>query len=107
MTDTNIKMVRGDTLAFGLEFEYLSQDLDACYFSCKTSYSATDYVFQKSLGDGISKVEDGQYRVRVAPEDTANVTAGHYYYDLQIEVNSDVYTLMKGALEIEADVTRG
>lgn len=106
MADKNITMVRGDTLAFGMEFEGLDQNLTSAYFSCKSSYSASSYVFRKYLGNGITKVSTGKYRVRVAPEDTANVAAGHYYYDLQIAVNSDVFTIMKGTLTIEADVTR-
>lgn len=105
MTDKNISMVRGDTLAFGIEIEGLEQDLDSAHFSCKESYSATSYIFHKTLEDGISKVSDGQYRVRVAPEDTQGIDAGNYYYDLQIGVNSDVFTIMKGSLTIEPDVT--
>ena len=105
MADTNLTMVRGDTLAFGLEFDGLNQDLDSCFFSCKESYSANDYVFNKSLADGISKVSDGKYRVRVAPEDTIGVEAGVYFYDLQIGVNDDIFTIMKGSITIEPNVT--
>ena len=34
----NIKMVRGDTLSFGIEYAFddkSHQDLETCYFSCK------------------------------------------------------------------------
>lgn len=105
MADKNITMTRGDTLSFGLEIEGLEQDLDTAYFTCKSSFSATSNVFQKSLGDGISKVATGQYRCRVAPEDTEGLVAGTYYYDFEIGVNDDIFTLMKGALIIEPDVT--
>lgn len=105
MIDTNIQMVRGDTLAFGMEIEGLGTNLDSCYFTCKKSFQG-DVVFQKSLSDGVSKVSDGVYRIRVAPEDTFNVEAGNYYYDFQIGVNSDVFTLLRGILMIQNDVTR-
>ena len=105
MADFNITMVRGDTLSFGLEFEGLEQDLDTAYMSCKSSYSATSNSFQKSLGNGITKVETGKYRVRVAPADTANLTAGTYYYDLQIGVNDDIFTIMYGSLTLLPDIT--
>ena len=105
MTDEIISMVRGDTLAFGMEFEDLDQDLETAFFSCRQSYEG-EIVFQKSLSDGISKVEDGKYRCRVAPEDTASVAAGKYYYDLEIGVNGDKFTILKGVLDIEPDVTR-
>lgn len=33
--DTNLEMVRGDTLAFAIEIEGLDQNLDSAFFSCK------------------------------------------------------------------------
>ena len=48
----------------------------------------------------------GDYIVRIAPEDTKNLETGMYYYDLQIELNGDVFTVLNGALKIESDVTR-
>lgn len=106
----NLKMVRGDTLSFGIEYSFDDesvQDLDTCYFSCKQNADDEEYIFQKSLNDGISKVDDGKYRVRVAPEDTENVEVGNYYYDLEIGLNDDIFTIIKGVLSIESDITRG
>lgn len=105
MNDTNISMVRGDTLSFGMEFEGLNQDLDSAYFTAKDSYLNPVPLFQKSIGDGITKVETGVYRVRVAPTDTDTATPGTYYYDLQVTLNGDVFTIMKGTLTIDYDVT--
>ncbi len=103
--DKNIRMIRGDTLSFGLEFEGLEQDLESAYFTVKSSYSDTKPVFQKSLDNGITKSDTGKYRVRVAPEDTKYVEADKYFYDLQIGVNSDIFTILKGTIDIEDDVT--
>lgn len=103
--EQNITMVRGDTLSFGMEFEDLDQDLTSAYFSVKKSYSDSSYTLQKSLGSGITKVETGKYRVRVAPSDTANVDAGNYFYDLQVSANSDVFTILRGMLTILPEVT--
>lgn len=106
MKDTNLTMVKGDTLAFGVEIEGLDHDLATAYFSCKKDPNDDEYVFQKELNDGISKVETGKYRVRVAPADTASLEIGDYYYDLQIGVNSDIYTILRGKLTIEYEITR-
>ena len=103
-TTFNIDMVRGDTLSFGMEIEGLGQDLDSAYFTCRKSYE-DEILFQKSLEDGISKVETGKYRVRVAPEDTESLTAGRYVYDLKIEANSDEFTVLWGILSIAPNVT--
>lgn len=106
----NLSTYRGDTLAFGLAFKDLDQDLDSAYFTVKAGYDDTIPVVQKSLDAGIEKVgeigEEVKYRVRVAPEDTEDLTPGLYVYDLQIGVNGDVFTIMSGQLEIKADVTR-
>ena len=106
----NIKMVRGDTFSFGIEYAFddeSSQDLETCYFSCKKNPNDEEYIFQKSLSDGISKVSNGKYRVRVAPEDTDDVEVGNYLYDLEFGLNGDIFTIIKGILTIENDVTRG
>ena len=104
--ETNISMIRGDTMSFGLEIEGLDQDLTTAYFTVKSSLSSENIVFQKSLGDGITKVETGKYIIRVAPDDTVDLTAGKYYYDFEVSVNRDVFTLLIGVLTIEHDVTR-
>ena len=112
--DENITLVRGDTLAFGLELkqaldddptiiEPLDQDLSECYFTVCKDYNNTGIVFQKSLGDGIEKVSSGKYRVRIAPEDTAAVEPGVYYYSCEIGLNGDNFTVLRGSFNIEND----
>lgn len=102
---TNINVVKGDTLSFGIEIEGLTQDLDTAYFSCKRTLDADEFVFQKSLGDGITKDSDGKYLVRIAPEDTAELDTGEYYYDVQIGLNGDIFTVLRGIFDILYDVT--
>ena len=96
-----ICMVAGSTLAFGLEFIDLDQDLDSASLTCVQSWGGTQ-VFQKTIGDGITKVDPNQYSVRVEPEDTSSVTAGKYNYELRIGLNSDELVLLRGILEIKA-----
>lgn len=110
MQDKYIKMIRGDTLSFGLqvmdeEGQPFAQDLERAYFTCKSNRTDNRNVFQKSLYDGITKVGVGEYAVRVAPGDTANVQAGKYFYDFEIGCNGDVFTVLRGVLEIEGDIT--
>ena len=107
VVDYNLTMIRGDTLSFGIEFEGLDQELETAYFTCKRSYDDTTPLFEKSIGAGIHHLEDNYYGVRIAPEDTANLEAGKYYYDLEISVNGDVFTVMRGYLELKPDATHG
>lgn len=108
--DEYITMTKGDTLSFGLELydengEALADDLTSAFFTCKQNFTDSVNLFQKSLGNGITKADDGVYIVRIAPEDTSGAKAGKYFYDLQISIDSDVFTILKGVLEIEQDVT--
>lgn len=106
-----ITMVKGDTLSFGFQIQGLAGERpDAIYFSCKENLEDTTFIFSISLEDGISERSYDQgtdtltYGVRVAPELTADVALGKYFYDLKIEINDDVLTLMKGKLSIEWEV---
>lgn len=110
MEDEYIRISRGDTLSFGIQVYDESgapfgQDLERAYFTCKSNRSDARFLFQKSLSDGISKVGQGAYTVRVAPSDTANAKPGKYFYDLEIGCNGDVFTVMRGVLELMQDVT--
>ena len=99
-------MVRGDTLSFTVEIDGFEEHLDSLTFTCKQKLY-DKIIFQKTLGDGCSEVELGKYQVRVAPEDTANVSPGDYAMDLEIKWNSstDVATLFSGRLRIIGDET--
>lgn len=111
MEKTNLEMVRGDTLSFAVEIEFddKPQELEKAFFTCKKNLDDGDAVFQKTLEDGISfkKQERNKmyYVVRIAPEDTKNIEAGHYFYDMQIELNSDVFTILTGALKVNYEIT--
>lgn len=106
----NLRMVRGDTFSFTIEIDGLTTDLTGAYFSCKKNKDDNDYIFQKSLSDGIVKSAETDtsksYKITVAPADTNEIVEGNYYYDLQIEVSDEVFTPLIGILNIVADITR-
>lgn len=107
MADKYITMVKGDTLSFGVELADETGapvDITDAVFVARKTYNATASVFEKTLGNGITKVDDGIYSVRVAPEDTADNDAGRYYYQFKVMKNSDVYTIMRGIIELEPEV---
>lgn len=110
MEDSYISMIKGDTLSFGLNIvddTGVPVDLDAVTFTCKNSKSNIKNVFQKVLGDGITRKNPGVYVVRVAPTDTETAESGKYFYDLEIRKGVDVYTLKHGILEIIEDISKG
>lgn len=109
----DIRHVRGDTLSFPIYVEGLEQDLESIYFTCRDGANDnSEILFEKSLNNGITymyyeeETDTRTYVVRISPEDTKDLQSGTYYYDEQIAVNGDVFTIMKGRFIIEQDVTR-
>ena len=107
MQNQNITMVKGDTLAFNVQIFDENHDpitVDEAYMTCKEIPTNDTYIFQKSLENGINQSE-GMLTVRVAPGDTVDTSAGEYFYDFQIRVGQDVFTIMIGTLILEQNVT--
>ena len=102
----NLTVNRGDSLIFTVEIESSSDiDFDDVKFSCKNNIGDAEYVFQKSLNNGIEKEENG-YRIRISPQDT-ELELGNYFYDIQVKTDDDVYTILKGDFKVTWDITRG
>lgn len=106
MKTVNISMVKGDTMSFSVRFEGLTEDLTDAHLTVRISPTTPESILVKALGDGITKVEDGLYSVKIDPADTEEVDAGTYVYDLQVVLSSDVYTIIMGDFNIIQDVTR-
>ena len=107
----DIMMMRGDTVVIKINSPQMCSDLTAAYFSCKKKKSDNNYVFQKSLGSGITKTSTSEtgrvYTITISPSDTASITEdGDYYYDIQLEMDSYKRTPFFGTLSIVNDITK-
>ena len=103
----NIRMVRGDTVSFGVDVRYGDGNLvnlNSMTLTVKKIDSGNKVLFQKTIGHGVTKITDG-YVIRIAPEDTENEKSGKYLYDIKIGVNDDIFTINHGLFEIENDIT--
>lgn len=107
-TNITITMVKGDTLSFGFQITGLNgAEPDEIYFSCKENIDDDDYIFSIDTSSGIElrSYDAGSdtltYGVRLAPSYTDEVALGRYFYDLKIEIDNDVLTLMRGAFALE------
>ena len=103
----NFTLVRGDTFTFDLLLSDLKDfTVEGLFFSVKVTEDDNYYVFQKNLeNNGIEEIQPLRYRIRIAPEDTQDLNPGIYYYDLQVNLGSDVYTILIGCLNIKQDIT--
>lgn len=105
MTDQNITMVSGDTLSFNVilkDGDGNPVTVDAATFRAKKNYEDASLAISKSLNNGITQ-SDGILTVRLAPADTSSLT-GFLYYDMDITIDEDRFTLLRGMLQIEQDV---
>ena len=103
----NITMTKGDTVSFNVEVRDDYGDVvtvDTADFTCKKRFHGEEVVFHKYLNSGITQA-DGLLLVRIAPEDTADLDEGLYFYDMQIGLGADRYTILKGVLTIEQNVS--
>ena len=102
----DISMIRGDTFSFNVRFDNAVDSITAVYFTVRKKATDEEILFQKSLTDGVTAITANEvYNVRIAPEDTEELKAGSYDYDLEVQFGEDTYTPLIGKLKVEQDVT--
>jgi hypothetical protein len=105
----NIDMIRGDTVNIQFEIESdtvldLSSNDFQITFSLKQAATDTSYVFQKHK-TAVTELSENNFVLRIAPEDTEELIPGYYYYDIQLNIGDNVYTIALGIFQIIRDIT--
>ncbi|MBR6688812.1 MAG: hypothetical protein IKL68_02215 [Clostridia bacterium] len=119
MTKTKIidyEFKRGDT-AFLEKFRpndlngiplTLSAD-DNIYFTMKQEADG-QAILKKKINNGITYEEDGYFHITLEPQDTANLSAETYKYDIELVLQSFeptyVKTLIEGEITLLQDITK-
>ena len=98
----NVK--QGDEFTFTVTFKNLQDDLTTFTMGIKKEYTDDTILIQKSLGDGITKISTGKYRVDFLPSETGALTPDFYVYDLRMTIGSTVFTPLYGYLNIQETV---
>ena len=76
---------RGATFSFIVTFKNLDQDVATMTFGLKEDYDKATLI-EKTLGDGITKIDDNKYKVDFSYTDILNLEAGMYVYDLRYTI---------------------
>lgn len=108
----NLEVVYGDTLSFGVELTFETgepKEPTSMYFSVSENYDSHPFL-TVGFGNGITlaKKEGNKlyYRVRVDQNDTSSFSQyKRYKYDLQVNISGDIYTIMRGNLIVDPQVT--
>ena len=98
----NVK--QGDEFSFTVTFKNLQEDLTTFRMGVKKEYTDTSMLIEKSLGNGITKISTGKYRVDFLPSETGALTPDFYVYDLRMTIGSTVFTPLYGYLNIQETV---
>ena len=108
----DITMVKGDTLSFAFQVQGLKgQTPEKIYLSVKAAIEDRNLLFNVSSDDYIKFREYDEendlltYVVRIPPYLTADIDLGRYFYDLEMQVNQDNITLMKGRFTLDYEIT--
>lgn len=95
---------RGSTFSFIIKFKNLDQDVDTMDFGIKEEYSDASMQIEKSLGDGIAKIETGKYKVDFSTTDIMSLDAGMYVYDLRYTIGDTPSIPLSGYIVVNDSV---
>lgn len=98
----NIK--QGDQFSFTVTFKNLDEDLTTFTMGVKLDYSDETMLVTKSLGNGITKISTGKYRIDFTPSETQALTPNFYVYDLRFTLSTMVFTPLYGYLNVQESV---
>ena len=98
----NIK--KGDEFSFTVTFKNLSEDLTTFTMGVKANYEDANMLITKTIGNGITKIENGKYQIDFTPTETGALSPNIYVYDLRMTLGSVVYTPLYGYLNIQETV---
>ena len=76
---------RGATFSFIVTFKNLDQDVSSMTFGLKEDYDK-EMLLEKTLGDGITKIDTAKYKVDFSYTDIIDLESGMYVYDLRYTI---------------------
>lgn len=98
----NVK--QGDEFSFTVTFKNLQEDLTTFAMGVKKEYTDATMLIEKTLNNGITKLDTGKYRVDFLPSETGALSPDFYVYDLRMTLGSTVFTPLYGYLNIQETV---
>lgn len=97
-------IIQGDQFSFTVTFKNLQEDLTTFTMGVKLDYNDETMLVTKSLGNGITKITTGKYRIDFTPAETQALSPNFYVYDLRFTLGTMVYTPLYGYLNVQETV---
>lgn len=95
---------RGATFSFIITFKNLNQDVTTMNFGVKEDYTDESLVINKTIGDGITKIETGKYKVDFSTTDILLLDVGMYVYDLRYTIGDTPNIPLSGYIVVDDSV---
>lgn len=86
---------KGDQFSFIVYFKNLDQNLTTLRFGLKEDYDKP-MLIEKSIGDGIIKIDTQHYKIDFSVSDSTSIPAGMYVYDLRYTIGDTPRTPLSG-----------
>ena len=106
-----MEFTRGDTYSFKFrrideDGKVITEKAEKMWFTVKKNYKTSVKAIQKTLANNeITFDNDSYYHITIQASDTSNLNYGKYVYDIQIENQGVVSTIMLGELVLTNEVT--
>lgn len=94
---------RGSTFSFIITFKNLNQDVNTIRFGLKEDYEKP-MLIDKTLGDGITKIDTGKYKVDFSYTDIISLESGMYVYDLRYTIGDTPSIPLSGYIIVNDSV---
>lgn len=92
---------RGNSYSFKFEITYedktpyILSSTEQVVFSVKRSTDKSEEAFIQKIYTGDDCDEDNKLTIKIEPEDTINIRAGDYWFDIAVFDGDDFFTVIK------------
>jgi len=94
---------RGGVAGLIISFKSMNQDVTSMSLGIKEDYDKT-MLIEKTLGNGITKISTGKYKVDFSYTDIIGLEAGMYVYDLRYTIGDTPSIPLSGYIVVNDSV---
>lgn len=112
MEKTILKFPKNDSVAYYLTINKIEKELDSAYMTVKENHNDTEPLIKKSLGAGISLVDNRlyknqlSYKIQLDGADTQDMEVGvRYFFDIKGTIGNAQKTFRSGELILSETAT--
>ena len=102
----NFTPKKGDQISFIMTFTSDVQ-FNSVEMGVKKEYTDEDFVLLKTLGNGITKLDNRRYQVIITSPETEQLDYESYIYDIRVRSGDVIKTPLSGKIIVKESVFNG